>query len=186
MRSRSQRGNSFVEAGLIFLPMCAMYFGILDVSLGVFIQGTLNNATREGVRFAVTFSPTYNSTSCTASQAACILQVAQDNSAGFLTGNNTQYLAVNYYTANNLSSPVMVCQGGSCSVTGTLPQTLSNGKVVTYPNQPGNVVEVAVTGYPLNWMVPIPGFQAGRGINLSASSSDVLGGLAQGATPPNP
>lgn len=193
MRRRRQRGGAILEAGLIFLPMMAMFFGIVDVSFAVFIQSTLNTAAREGARFAVTFSSNYNGTSCATSQATCIAQVAQDNATGFLSGARASYITVNYYTANDLTNPVDSCNGGTCTLnpaaagTATLPQTLSNGIVVNFANQPGNIVEVAITGYPWNWLVPIRGYSGGTGIVMSAASMDVLGALAVGVTtPPSP
>jgi hypothetical protein len=87
----------------------------------------------------------------------------------------------------------------------TLPYTYSvttgsstTSVTITYPNQPGNIVEVSVPAYPLLWMVPINGFSAGTqvtnssghtglGLSLSAYADDVLGGLAQGTViPPSP
>jgi hypothetical protein len=182
-----------LEAGLIFLPMMAMFFGIVDVSFAVFIQSTLNTAAREGARFAVTFSPNYNGTSCASSQATCIAQVAQDNATGFLSGARASYITVNYYTANDLTNPVDSCNAGTCTLnpaaagTATLPQTLSNGIVVNFANQPGNIVEVSITGYPWNWLVPIRGYSGGTGIVMSAASMDILNALAVGVTtPPTP
>ena len=139
-----RRGNAMVEMALIFLPMLVMFFGILDVSMVVFLQNTLMHATREGARFAMTFSASYNGNSCAASQAACIAQVVETNAFGFLNGAKANYITVNYYTANDLTNPVMVCNG-SCTLRGHLPQTLSNGTVVSYPNQSGNIVEVVVS-----------------------------------------
>jgi len=187
-----ERGNAMLESALIFLPMIAMFLGIVDVSLAVFIQSTLTSATREGVRFAVTFQPTYNGTSCVTSQASCIAQVVQNYAVGLPAGLDPSYITVNYYTANDLSNPVMSCNNGTCTqkvggANGSLNIVLSNNAVVNYVNQPGNVVEVTVSGYPWNWLVPVSGFSAGTGITLSAASIDVLGGLAVGTTiPPNP
>jgi Flp pilus assembly protein TadG len=195
-RRQRQGGGALLEGALIFLPMMAMFFGIVDVSFAVFIQSTLNTAAREGVRFAVTFSPNYNGTSCASSQATCIAQVVQDNATGFLSGTtNSSYIKVNYYTANDLTNPVDSCNSsGTCTVnpagaaTATLPQTLSNGRVVTFANQPGNIVEVSITGYPWNWLVPIRGYGLGTGgITMSADSTDILNALAVGVTtPPTP
>ena len=170
--------------------MMAMFFGIVDVSLAVFIQSTLNTAAREGVRFAVTFSPSYNGTSCASSQATCISQVVQDNATGFLSGSRSSYITVNYYTANDLSNPVDSCNAGTCTLnptgagTATLPQTLTNGTVVSFANQPGNIVEVSIAGYPWNWLVPLRGFSAGTSITMSAASMDVMNALAVGVTTP--
>jgi Flp pilus assembly protein TadG len=184
---KGQRGNAILEAALIFLPMMALMFGLVDISLAVFIQSTLTSATREGARFAITYSSSYGGAPCATSQATCTEQVVQNNAFGFLSGANANYITVNYYTANDLTNPVETCNAGTCLLTGTLPQTLSNGRVVTYANQPGNIVEVLVAGYPWNWLVPLRGFSAGTGLTLSAASADVLGGLALGTTvPPNP
>jgi Flp pilus assembly protein TadG len=188
-RRTGQRGNAMLETALVFLPMLAMFFGILDVSMVVFLQSTLMNATREGTRAAITFPATYNGTTCT-SQSTCITLAVQNNAFGFLGGSNSNLITVNYYIADNLSTPVESCNAGSCTQTGTLPQTLSNGTVVNYVNQPGNLVEVVVANYPWNWFFPVSatGYSTtNRSINLTASSVNVLGGLAVGTTvPPTP
>ena len=51
-RKRSQRGNQLVEVALIFLPLCALLFGIFDFSVAIFMRATMQNAVREGVRYA--------------------------------------------------------------------------------------------------------------------------------------
>jgi len=189
-RRANQRGNAMVEIALTLIPTIAMFFGILDVSLVVYLQSTLNHAMREGARLAVTFPTSYGGTSCGSSQATCITSVVQTNAMGFLSGSKSSLVTVNYYTANDLTNPVMSCNSGTCTLNGTLPQTLSNGKVVTYANQPGNIVEVVVTSYPWNWMVPVSakGYAVtAPTVNLRASALDVLGGLAAGSTvPPTP
>jgi Flp pilus assembly protein TadG len=188
-----QRGNAILEGALIFLPMLAFFFGIIDVSLGIFVQSTLTTATREGTRFAITYGSSFNGNSCASSQSSCVDQVVQYNAVGLPSGLAATYITVNYYTANDLANPVMACNNGTCSTavctvaTCMLPQTLTNGTIVTTANQPGNIVEVVVAGYPWNWLVPMPGFSAGTGVTLGARSVDVLGGLAVGtSTPPTP
>ncbi len=167
--------------------MMALFFGIIDFSFVVYLQSTFTHAAREAARFAITFRSTYGTKNCDSSQAACIIQVAQDNASGFLSGANASYIAVNYYTANDLANPVMKCTSGGCTQTGALPQALPSGKTVSFANQPGNLIEVVVNNYPWNWLVPIAGFSPGAGLKLSAAASDVLGGLAVGAlVPPNP
>jgi Flp pilus assembly protein TadG len=189
VRHSGRRGNTMVEMALIFLPMLVMFFGILDVSMVVFLQNTLMHATREGARFAMTFSAAYDGNSCAASQAGCITQVVQANGFGFLNGTNANRITVNYYTANDLTNPVMACNPG-CTLRGHLPQTLSNGTVVSYPNQPGNIVEVVVSNYPWNWLFPVSATSyslTSPSVNLNASAVDILGGLPVGTTaPPTP
>ncbi len=188
-RHAGQRGNAMLETALVFLPMLAMFFGILDVSMVVFLQSTLMNASREGTRVGITFPSTYNGTTCT-SQSTCIISAVQTNAFGFLAGSKSSLITVNYYIASNLSTPIETCTGGACVQNGALPQTLSNGTVVNYANQPGNLVEVVVANYPWNWFFPVSatGYSVtNRSINLTASSVNVLGGLAVGTTvPPTP
>jgi len=185
--------------------MMAMFFGVIDVCYAVSIQSLFSQAVRAGSRFAITYSASYNGTAC-GSQAACIAQVVQDNAVGFLAGVKGNSIVVNYYISNNLTTPVMSCSGGTCTAgTPALPYTYSvatttgtTSVTISYPNQPGNIVEVTIPSYPLLWMVPITGFSAGSqvtdfggnkglGLTLSASSADVLGGLQQGTSiPPSP
>jgi len=175
------------------MPMLALFLGLVDISFAIFIQSTLTSAAREGTRFAVTYGSSFNGNSCAASLAACVTQVVQFNAVGLPTGLASSYITVNYYTTNDLSHPVEACSNGACSTavctvsTCSLPQTLSNGTVVNYADQSGNVVQVVIAGFPWNWMAPMKGFYAGSGLSLGATSVDVLGGLAVGTTvPPNP
>lgn len=187
VRGQGERGNAILESALVFLPMMALLFGLLDISLAIYIQSTFSNATRSGSRLAVTYPSTFGATDCSSSQLTCIVKAVQDNSAGFLSGSKSQYIVVKYYTTNDLGTPLMTCQSGVCTLNGSLPQTLTSGQVVTNANDPGNVVEVTVSNYPLLWMAPMPKFYAGAGLTLNATSTDVLGGLPLGSyAPPAP
>jgi Flp pilus assembly protein TadG len=204
-RRRKQRGNTVLDSALCFLPMMAMFFGIIDVCYAVSIQSLFSQAVRAGSRFAITYSASYNGTPCS-SQAVCIAHVVQDNAVGFLAGTKANSVVVNYYISNNLTTPVMSCNAGTCTAgTPALPYTYTvatptgtTSVTINYANQPGNIVEVTIPSYPLLWMVPIHGFSAGTqvtdfsgtkglGLSLSASAADVLGGLQQGTSiPPTP
>ena len=95
-RRSHQRGNVLIESVLTFIPTLAMFLGIVDVSLVIFLQSTLTNATLEGVRWAITYQSSYNGTSCTSSQAACVALVVQNNCYGFLNGTLINLVTVNY------------------------------------------------------------------------------------------
>jgi Flp pilus assembly protein TadG len=194
-RNKRQRGNTMVETALVFIPMCALFFGIIDVSFAIFIQSTFEHATREGARFAITFQSSYGALDCTTSQTTCITQVVQDNASGFLAGSKSDYLFINYYTPDDLTTPIITCNKGTCTAANDLPETMADGTIVRYPNQTGNIVEVTIKNYPWLWMVPIwstaptadmPNMTPGTGLGLGAASSDVLGGLAVGSTQPPP
>jgi len=186
-----------------------MFFGIIDVCYAVSIQSLFAQAVRAASRWGITYQTTYDGATCT-SEATCMAQVVVDNAVGFL-GSDSSYITVNYYIPPNLSTPVMSCSGGTCtaSATVTLPYTYTvttysgntastTSVTINYANQPGNIVEVQIPAYPILWMVPIHGFSAGStvtnsagktglGLTLSASATDVLGGLAVGTViPPSP
>jgi Flp pilus assembly protein TadG len=172
-----QRGNTALEMALGFLPLFALFIGIVEFSFSIFMQSTFQNATRDAVRTGITYNMTYNGASYT-DQTSLMDAVAQANTFGFLSSNltlsdgtkaNTK-LQVNYYFPDNLSTPATCSQ---------LPHTTTTSPayVITNLNQTGNVVEVRVNGYPWNWMVPLPNFMPGTGISLSASSLDVMEAL---------
>lgn len=177
VRKTRQRGHVAVEMALGFLPLFALFVGVLDFSFSMFIQSTFQNATRAAVRVGITYNMTYGGTTYS-SQTTEMEGVAQANSFGFLSSALTlsdstlasSKLEVNYYFPDNLSTPATAAQ---------LPYTTSTSPsyVVTALNQTGNVVECRVNSYPWNWMVPLPNFMPGKQISLSASSLDVMEAL---------
>ena len=187
LKKLRQKGNDTIEMALGFLPLMALMLGIMDFSFSIFMQSSFQNATREAVRFGITYGLVYNGTSYT-SQTAAMTAVAQNNAFGFLNSTLTlpdgttgaSKIQVNYYFPDNLSTPATTSQ---------LPYTTTTtpSYIVTNLNQTGNVLEVRVNAYPWNWMVPLPNFMPGRGITVSASSLDVLEGLPVGTfTYPSP
>lgn len=198
-RRRKQRGNTMLESALCFLPMMAMFFGIIDVCYAVSIQSLLSQAVRAGSRWAVTYQSTYNGNAC-ASQSACIAQVVQDNAVGFLAGNKSNYVRVNYYItgplpsgSSGLTTPIMSCNAGTCTAAATPSlaapgysynvTTNSGNTTVTikYANQPGNVVEVSIPSFPLFWMVPIVG-TTGYSYTAGSQVTDINGKTGLGLT----
>lgn len=202
-RRKARVGTVWLETALIILPLFGFFMGLCDISLVLFLQSSFQNATREAVRFGITFSPSYTSpngtvTDCTASQTTCIIQVLRDYSSGFLSPpTDNQYIVINYYTPADLTNPTLTCVSSasgsvSCTPNGTLPVLLPDGTYCVFRNAPGNIVEVVIRNYPWNWMIPLNslnyyGQGYSTGTTISASSSDVLEGLTTGATtPPNP
>jgi Flp pilus assembly protein TadG len=184
VRKRRQKGNSVLEMALGLLPLIALMLGIMDFSFSIFIQSSFQNATREAVRFGITYSLVYNGTTY-GSQTAAMTAVVQANAFGFLdnalrlpdgTQANTK-IQVNYYFPDNLSTPALASQLNYTTTT-TPPY------VIRCLNQTGDVLEVRVNAYPWNWMVPLPTWwnqtARGQGINISASSLDVLEGVPVG------
>jgi Flp pilus assembly protein TadG len=180
LKKRRQRGHVAAEMALGFLPLFALFIGILDFSFSIFVQSSFQNATRDAVRYGITYNLTFNGTTYS-TLTATMEAVAQYNSFGFLSSTltlsdstkaNTK-MQVNYYFPDNLSTPALASQ---------LPYTTTTSPpyIVTALDQTGNVVEMRVNAYPWNWMVPLPNFMPGKTLTISASSLDVLEALPVG------
>jgi Flp pilus assembly protein TadG len=152
-RSR-ERGSQVVEMALVLLPLIAMVFLILDMAWAFFVRATLQNAVREGVRYAIT-----DQTMTGFGQDASIKTIVQQNAMGLLSGSTgTSLIYIQYYLPNTLA-PV---SGGNS-------------------NAAGNVVKISVQGYPLPPLGPI--LRNPAPLSLGAQSFDVMGG-APGGIPP--
>jgi Flp pilus assembly protein TadG len=181
-RGRRQSGNAILEGALVFLPFFAIIFGIADFSMSAFIMGLLQEDAREACRFATTYNLTYKGTTYS-TQTAAIKQIMIDGSLGFITSSTVgNYVQLNFYFPDNLST---------VATSSALPYTWTDSKgqtqTISYVNNPGNVVEVRVVGFPWNWMVPLPNFMPGTKITFGAEAVDILQGLPVGTTsPPSP
>lgn len=156
----SQRGSALLEASLVFLPLLMLFFGIIDVSVAIFMKNTMQYAVREGVRYAIT-GQTMNGLG----QIASIKSVVQSNSMGFLNGNNNGagVISVTFYNPNSTPTPLAVVTGVGA-------------------NNTGNVVQVAITGLSWAWIAPV-GHAGGSALTISAASSDVMEAPPNGILP---
>lgn len=158
--SRRRNGGSvMVEFALTLLPLMALIFGFADLSLLLFRWSTLENAVREGCRYAITFQ-----TSGRNGQDASIEQVVQTYAMGVVTTADTpRHIYVNYYSPANL-----------------------NTAITTGGNIPGNIVQVSVQNLSWSWLAPLSGsfgtggLYATTPLSLSVYSSDILGGYPAG------
>jgi len=159
LAQRRRRGNTLVEFALVALPTFAIITGFFDVTFAMFTWTSLQNAVRSGVRYAITYQ-----TSGSLGQDASIELVVSQNSMGMLT-SDSPLIQVNYYSPQALSTPIPSPDG----------------------NVPGNIVEVSVQGYPLQWLVPISGsfanpFRPAAPATLNIYADNVMGGLPLGVT----
>jgi Flp pilus assembly protein TadG len=162
-RDKRRSGNAIIEAVFTMLPMFALIFAFVDFGLLLFRWCTLQNAVREGCRYAITFQ-----TSGNLGQDASIEHIVQQYAMGIVTtGDSPQHIFVNYYAPSNLNSAIAFANGGNVS---------------------GNVVEVSVQNVSWAWLAPISGsfgagvpfFRSLTPITLNVYSSDILGGLPAG------
>ena len=162
-RDGRRSGQALLEMVFTLLPTFALVFAFVDFGLMLFRWSTLQNAVREGCRYAITFQ-----TQQGLGQDASIESVVQSNAFGMVTSSDSpQHIFVNYYAPGALNTPIAFANGG---------------------NVPGNLVEVSVQNISFAWLLPLSG-SFGRGISffrnstplsLNIYSSDILGGYPAG------
>ncbi len=148
-------GSALVEFGIALVPLVALLFLTLDVAWSIFARAALQNAVREGVRFAVT-GQTLPGYTCLGSS---VQQVVSQNSFGFVpAAKATQYVSVTYYSPTNLSQ-------------------------IIGPNGPagGNVVQVSASGVTVQSFGPL--WRSPTALSLSAMASDVMESPPNGVAP---
>jgi Flp pilus assembly protein TadG len=181
-RGTHESGSAMLEGALVFLPLMVMIFAILDFSMALFITGTFQEAARDASRFTTQYNLTYNGTTYT-SQTLAAKAIVYSESFGFINSTNdsaNHYVQVNYYYPDDLTTPATCAT--NCNHTWT--DSKGNSSTVSYNNQPGDIVEVRITGYPWNWMAPTPGFMPGKSITLGAEAADILQSLPPNTTAP--
>jgi Flp pilus assembly protein TadG len=153
-RKRRSAGNALLEGALVIIPTFAMIAGFVDFGLMFFRWTTLQNAAREGVRYAVTFQ-----TSGSLGQADSIRQVVQTNAMGLVRASDTpQSIIVKYYK-----------------------QATPNVEVTTNGNSPGNIVEIHIQSPLYSWILSGPGALRTQGpMRFNVYAYDILGALPLG------
>ncbi|MBX9604375.1 MAG: pilus assembly protein [Bryobacteraceae bacterium] len=160
-RNRRRSGHAALEIGLVMLPTFAVIFGFLDIGMALFSWSTLQNAVREGCRYAITYQMDGNSNHDTA-----IRKKVSQFSMGLVKWDASPNLIfIDYYAPAN-------------------PNT-----VLAFPNgnNPGNIIEVSVRNYPWRWIAPFSGTisqpsYAVNPLNISVYSADIMGGYPLGVT----
>jgi Flp pilus assembly protein TadG len=158
-RNRRRSGNAILEGMFTILPTFALIFAFVDFGLLLFRWATLQEAVREGCRYAITFQ-----TGTGLGQDASIEAVVQQYAMGLVkTTDSPQDIFVNYYSVSNLNTPIV--SGG---------------------NVPGNIVQVSVQGVSWSWLSVLSGawganaYRSTTPITLNVYSSDILGGYPAG------
>lgn len=162
------------------MPAFALICGFLDIGLALFTWNTLQNAVREGTRYAITYQVDSSS-----HQIQSIKNQVSTWAMGFVsanststTGTNIPYIDVNFYPSPTIANPN--------------PSALSTSSATA--NQPGNLVEVSIKNYPYAWMAPFSGGLSSTTsgafyttpnskLVIAVYSADVLGGAPPGGVP---
>ena len=131
------------------LPLLALMFAILDLSIAIFARNTVQFAVCQGVRYAVT-----SQTLPGLGQDASIKSVVQGYTLGFLS-----YLSPDHTPSNRISityyDPV------------SLAPVAGAGS-----NVGGNIVVVTASGLSWAWMVPL--LRGAAPLTFSVSSADIM------------
>jgi Flp pilus assembly protein TadG len=155
-RKRSQRGSETIEGALITLIMFALIFLIFDMSFSLYIKSTLQEAARDGVRFAITGQTLTGDIYLNDS----IVKVVQGSAMGFLNGSSGACkVSVTYYDP----------YGGAVSS--------STG---------GNVVQVSISGVQYTPLAAILKSSSPISINVQASDVMETCPTSGCVTPVNP
>jgi len=128
-----EKGQTLVEFALVAMIFLVVLFGIIEFSRALWTYNTIVQATRAGARFAVVEAPS-------ASNVEVQRFVAYHNSTGsgtpVLPGLSTSNVSVNYWKIN--------------------PST--GAYEAPTPNKyAADVIQVGITGYTFNFIVPIFG-----------------------------
>ena len=178
-RNRLRSGTGTLELAFFLMPSFALICGFLDVGMALFTWNTLQNAVREGTRYAITYqtdSSNHQVTSIKNTVSTWAMGLVKASSTKS-SGPNIPYIEVNFYTPPTVANP-----------NGSLLPASGNS------NAPGNIVEVSVKNYPYALMAPFSGaigatvstsFYAtpGTSMRVQVFSADVLGGSPVGGTP---
>jgi Flp pilus assembly protein TadG len=158
-KNRRRTGNAILETVFTIVPTFALIFAFVDFGLLLFRWATLQEAVREGCRYAITFQ-----TATGSGQDASIEAIVQQYAMGIVKiTDSPQHIFVNYYSVSNLNTPIV--SGG---------------------NVPGNIVQVSVQNISWAWLAPISGsfgsnaYRDTTPITLGVYSSDILGGYPAG------
>ena len=148
-RRITSSGSQWLELAFVMLPFFALITAFFDIAFVLFSWSTIQNAVREGARYAITFQtapPSGSSWTCTSHQDDCIKNDVAFYSMGLVTAAGG-LINVNYYTQAAPTTAIASPNG----------------------NVPGNIVAVSILAYPLNWMIPLSGTGGGGMLNTSSS-----------------
>ena len=172
-RRRRSGGNTIMESALTMMPIFAIIVMFINYSLSIYRWTTLQNAVREGARYAITYQ-----TMSGLGQDMSVMTTVQNNSLGLVNASLTgsaQQIFVKYYTPGTAIDPPLTSTGSSHAVASP------GGNVA------GNTVVVSVEGFgnSADWVGAAlsgsfnhPG--GNPNLTLNVFSADVMGSLPFG------
>ena len=144
-----RRGSVLVEGAFVILPLLAVLFGVLDLSIAIFVKNTVQFAVCQGVRYAVT-----SQTMAGLGQDDSIKTVVQNYTLGFLDALSPDHVGKNRLSITYYDPLAIAVVSGVNSNIG------------------GNIVVVSASGLSWAWMVPL--LRSATPLQFSVSSADIM------------
>jgi Flp pilus assembly protein TadG len=152
-RSPGERGSTLVEFSLVLLLELGVLLLLMDVAWIFFGWGCIQEAAREGVRYAITGKGQVEATL----DSAIINNAVIPFSFGFINAQNaSSVISIDYYPPAGYSS-----SGNPASLDGQWNATAA-----------GNIVRVTIHGFSIGSFGPI--LRSAAPVTLSASAADVI------------
>ena len=148
-KSSGRRGSALLEGALAMLPLLAIMFTVLDLSIAIFVKNTVQFAVCQGVRYAVT-----SRTLPGMGQDASIKSVVQGYTLGLLDALSADHVGANRITITYYDPSSLAPVAGVNSNIG------------------GNIVVVSASGLSWAWMVPL--LRSAAPLEFSVSSADIM------------
>jgi hypothetical protein len=145
----SRRGSAMVEGALAILPLLAVLFAVVDLSIAIFVKNTVQFAVCQGVRYAVT-----SQTRAGMGQDDSIKTVVQSYTMGLLDTLSPDHVGKNRISITYYDPLALAPVAGAGSNIG------------------GNIVVVSATGLSWAWMVPL--LRGASPLQYSVSSADIM------------
>jgi Flp pilus assembly protein TadG len=165
-RNRRRRGTALLEQVFTLMPTFALIFAFFDYGLMLFRWSTLQNAVREGARYAITYRREAG-----LNHDASIKKRVKQYAMNMVTDDSKIF--IDYFRYDSTINDYV-------RITGPAAATA---------NQPGNVVEVSVRGMSYAWLAPLSGnffsasaYRQRTPLTLNIYSSDVMNGYPAGVT----
>lgn len=163
-RQRRSKGHVIMESVFTMFPTFAMILIFADMGMMLYRWSTLQNAVREGARYAITFNLEDDPDGNPLGQDDSIKGVVSSYTLGMVSASDPE-LHVNYYAPNDVNNPIPAPGG----------------------NVPGNLVEVSIEDIDFAWMMPFSGtitdyFYATTPLTISVYASSMLGAMPVGVS----
>src|SRR5512140_2917323 len=104
-RRRGSRGDTIMEFAFFVLPTFAIVCGFFDLGMLLFTWNTLQNAVREGARYAVTYQTDSSGRQSTSIKNKVALWSMNFVSASATSSSGGPYIDVNFYSQPTTANP---------------------------------------------------------------------------------